>query len=140
MRFARSCDERLELFQSQGKLLEAQRLDARTRYDVEMMMEMGYCPGIENYSRPLSGRKPRASRRTRCSISFRRTICCSSMNRTRRCRRFGAMYDGDRSRKVTLVEHGFRLPSALDNRPLKFDEWQQADQPGDLRFGDAGHV
>ena len=79
--------ERLELFKSQGKLLEAQRLNARTRFDIEMMMEMGYCPGIENYSRPLSAAGRRASRRTRCSISSRRTICCSSTSRTPRCRR-----------------------------------------------------
>ncbi len=82
-------DERLELFKSQGKLLEAQRLNARTRFDIEMMMEMGYCPGIENYSRPLSGRTP-ASRRTRCSISFPKIICCSSTNRTPRCRKSAA--------------------------------------------------
>ena len=77
---------RLEIFRQQGKMLEAQRLNARTRYDLEMMLEMGYCPGIENYSRPLSGRAP-ASHPTRCSTSFRTTTCCSSTNRMPPCRK-----------------------------------------------------
>ncbi|HEX3602291.1 MAG TPA: excinuclease ABC subunit UvrB [Lacipirellulaceae bacterium] len=116
--------ERLELFKSQGKLLEAQRLSARTRYDVEMMMEMGYCPGIENYSRPLSGRKPGEPPYTLFDF-FPNDYLLVVDESHATVPQVGGMYNGDRSRKVTLVEHGFRLPCALDNRPLKFDEWQQ---------------
>jgi excinuclease ABC subunit B len=116
--------ERLELFKSQGKLLEAQRLSARTRYDVEMMMEMGYCPGIENYSRPLSGRKAGEPPYTLFDF-FPKDYLLFVDESHATVPQVGAMFNGDRSRKVTLVEHGFRLPSALDNRPLKFDEWRQ---------------
>jgi excinuclease ABC subunit B len=116
--------ERLELFKSQGKLLEAQRLSARTRYDVEMMMEMGYCPGIENYSRPLSGRKPGEPPYTLFDF-FPKDYLLIVDESHATVPQVGAMYNGDRSRKVTLVEHGFRLPCALDNRPLKFDEWRE---------------
>ncbi|MEX2318194.1 MAG: excinuclease ABC subunit UvrB [Pirellulales bacterium] len=116
--------ERLELFKSQGKLLEAQRLSARTRYDVEMMMEMGYCPGIENYSRPLSGRKPGEPPYTLFDF-FPKDYLLFVDESHATVPQVGAMHAGDRSRKETLVEHGFRLPSALDNRPLKFDEWRQ---------------
>jgi excinuclease ABC subunit B len=115
--------ERLELFKSQGKLLEAQRLSARTRYDVEMMMEMGYCPGIENYSRPLSGRKPGEPPYTLFDF-FPKDYLLFVDESHATVPQVGAMHSGDRSRKETLVEHGFRLPSALDNRPLKFDEWR----------------
>jgi excinuclease ABC subunit B len=116
--------ERLELFKSQGKLLEAQRLSARTRYDVEMMMEMGYCPGIENYSRTLSGRKPGEPPYTLFDF-FPKDYLLIVDESHATVPQVGAMFNGDRSRKVTLVEHGFRLPCALDNRPLKFDEWRQ---------------
>jgi excinuclease ABC subunit B len=116
--------ERLELFKSQGKLLEAQRLSARTRYDVEMMMEMGYCPGIENYSRPLSGRKEGEPPYTLFDF-FPKDYLLFVDESHATVPQVGAMYNGDRSRKTTLVEHGFRLPSALDNRPLKFDEWRE---------------
>jgi excinuclease ABC subunit B len=116
--------ERLELFKSQGKLLEAQRLSARTRYDVEMMMEMGYCPGIENYSRPLSGRKQGEPPYTLFDF-FPKDYLLIVDESHATVPQVGAMYNGDRSRKVTLVEHGFRLPCALDNRPLKFDEWRE---------------
>jgi excinuclease ABC subunit B len=116
--------ERLELFKQQGKLLEAQRISARTRYDVEMMMEMGYCPGIENYSRPLSGRKPGEPPYTLFDF-FPKDYLLFVDESHATVPQVGAMYNGDRSRKVTLVEHGFRLPSALDNRPLKFDEWRE---------------
>jgi excinuclease ABC subunit B len=115
--------ERLELFKSQGKLLEAQRLSARTRYDVEMMMEMGYCPGIENYSRPLSGRKPGEPPYTLFDF-FPKDYLLFVDESHATVPQVGAMFNGDRSRKETLVEHGFRLPSALDNRPLKFAEWR----------------
>jgi excinuclease ABC subunit B len=115
--------ERLELFKSQGKLLEAQRLSARTRYDVEMMMEMGYCPGIENYSRPLSGRKPGEPPYTLFDF-FPKDYLLFVDESHATVPQVGAMFNGDRSRKETLVEHGFRLPSALDNRPLRFSEWR----------------
>src|SRR3954462_6320142 len=116
--------ERLELFKSQGKLLEAQRLSARTRYDIEMMMEMGYCPGIENYSRPLSGRKAGEPPYTLFDF-FPKDYLLVVDESHASVPQVGAMFNGDQSRKVTLVEHGFRLPSALDNRPLRFKEWQE---------------
>jgi excinuclease ABC subunit B len=116
--------ERLELFKSQGKLLEAQRLSARTRYDVEMMMEMGYCPGIENYSRPLSGRKAGEPPYTLFDF-FPNDYLLFVDESHATVPQVGAMFNGDRSRKETLVEHGFRLPSALDNRPLRFEEWRK---------------
>jgi len=117
-------DARLELFRKQGKLLEAQRLSARTRFDLEMMQEVGYCPGIENYSRPLSGRPPGSAPDTLFSFfpdDFLLFVDESHVS----VPQIRGMFAGDHNRKVTLVEHGFRLPSALDNRPLKFDEWEQ---------------
>jgi excinuclease ABC subunit B len=116
--------DRLELFRSQGKMLEAQRLSARTRYDIEMMTEMGYCPGIENYSRPLSGRKEGEPPYTLFDF-FPDDYLLFVDESHATVPQVGAMFNGDRNRKVTLVEHGFRLPSALDNRPLRFDEWQE---------------
>ncbi|MBN1394406.1 MAG: excinuclease ABC subunit UvrB [Pirellulales bacterium] len=116
--------ERLELFKEEGKMLEAHRLNARTRYDLEMLQEMGYCPGIENYSRPLSGRKPGTPPDTLFSFfpdDFLLFVDESHVT----VPQIRGMYAGDHNRKVTLVEHGFRLPSALDNRPLKFDEWEK---------------
>jgi excinuclease ABC subunit B len=120
----RELRERLELFKSQGKLLEAQRLSARTRYDIEMMMEMGYCPGIENYSRPLSGRNPGEPPYTLFDF-FPKDYLLFVDESHATVPQVGAMFNGDRSRKETLVEHGFRLPSALDNRPLRFEEWRE---------------
>ena len=117
-------NERLELFKRQGKLLEAQRLSARTRFDIEMLQEMGYCPGIENYSRPLSGRAPGSPPDTLFSFfpdDFLLFVDESHVT----VPQIRGMYHGDHNRKVTLVEHGFRLPSALDNRPLQFDEWEK---------------
>jgi excinuclease ABC subunit B len=117
-------DERLALFKREGKLLEAQRLSARTRFDLEMMQEVGYCPGIENYSRPLSGRPPGSPPDTLFSFfppDFLLFVDESHVT----VPQVRGMFAGDHNRKVTLVEHGFRLPCALDNRPLKFDEWQQ---------------
>jgi excinuclease ABC subunit B len=116
-------DERLKQFNEQGKLLEAQRLSARTRFDLEMMIEAGHCPGIENYSRHLSGRKPGEPPETLMTFfpdDFLFIIDESHVT----VPQVRAMYGGDQSRKSTLVEHGFRLPSALDNRPLRFDEWE----------------
>ena len=115
---------RLELFKEQGKMLEAQRLNARTRYDIEMMLEMGYCPGIENYSGPLSGRPPGSAPNTLFDF-FPEDYLLFVDESHATVPQVGAMYNGDRARKTTLVEHGFRLPSALDNRPLKFEEWQE---------------
>ncbi len=117
-------DARLMELRGQGKLLEAARLEARTKYDIEMMLELGYCPGIENYSRHLAGRAP--GERPYTLIDYFPegflTIVDESHVTIPQIR---GMYAGDRSRKTTLVEHGFRLPSALDNRPLTFDEWEQ---------------
>jgi excinuclease ABC subunit B len=117
-------DARLEELKSQGKLLEAQRLNARTRFDIEMLMEAGFCPGIENYSRPLSGRAPGSTPTTLFNYfpdDFLFFVDESHVT----VPQVRGMYAGDKSRKTTLVEHGFRLPSALDNRPLKFDEWEK---------------
>ncbi|TWT88338.1 UvrABC system protein B [Pseudobythopirellula maris] len=115
---------RLELFKKEGKMLEAQRLSARTRYDLEMMLEMGYCPGIENYSAPLSGKPPGEPPNTLFDF-FPKDFLLFVDESHATVSQIGAMYNGDRARKTTLVEHGFRLPSALDNRPLKFDEWRE---------------
>ncbi len=116
--------EQLQKFEKEGKLLEAQRLSARTRYDIELMEEVGYCPGIENYSRPLAGRKPGEPPYTLLDFfpdDFLLFVDESHVT----VPQVRAMFAGDRSRKTTLVEHGFRLPMALDNRPLQFDEWNQ---------------
>jgi excinuclease ABC subunit B len=105
-----------------GKLLEAQRLEARTKYDLEMLREVGYCSGIENYSRHLSGRKQ--GERPFCLLDYFPEDFLLFVDESHvTIPQIRAMYAGDLSRKTTLVEHGFRLPSALDNRPLKFDEW-----------------
>jgi excinuclease ABC subunit B len=115
--------EQLAKFESEGKLLEAQRLNARTRFDLEMLQEVGHCPGIENYSRPLSGKAPGATPDTLYDFfpeDFLLIIDESHVT----VPQVRAMYAGDQSRKRTLVDHGFRLPSALDNRPLKFEEWE----------------
>jgi len=116
--------ERLEYFRKEGKMLEAQRLNARTRYDIEMMLEVGYCPGIENYSRPLSGRRAGEPPYTLFDF-FPKDLLLFVDESHATLPQVGAMFNGDRSRKMTLVEHGFRLPSALDNRPLRFEEWRE---------------
>jgi len=117
-------DDRLVEFRKQGKLLEAQRLAARTRFDIEMMQEVGYCPGIENYSQPLSGRPPGSAPETLYDY-FPEDFLLFVDESHVTIPQIRAMYRGDRNRKVTLVEHGFRLPSALDNRPMKFEEWEK---------------
>src|SRR5262245_23772595 len=117
-------DERLKVLRDAGKLLEAQRLSARTRFDIEMLLETGHCPGIENYSRPLSGRPPGSTPDTLHDFfpdDFLLIVDESHVT----VPQIRAMYNGDKARKEVLVEHGFRLPSALDNRPLKFDEWEK---------------
>jgi excinuclease ABC subunit B len=137
--------QQLELFRSTGKMLEAQRLNARTRFDIEMMMEVGYCPGIENYSRPLSGRAAGDPPSTLFDF-FPKDYLLFVDESHATVPQIGAMYAGDRSRKETLVEHGFRLPSALDNRPLKFAEWRErtgstiyvSATPGPYELGQTG--
>ena len=115
-------DERIAELEKQGKLLEAQRLKMRTTFDLEMMEEMGFCNGIENYSRHTSGRPPGS--RPYTLIDFFPDDFLTIIDESHvAVPQIGGMYEGDRSRKTVLVEHGFRLPSALDNRPLKFDEF-----------------
>jgi excinuclease ABC subunit B len=115
--------ERLAEFESQGKLLERQRLEQRTNYDLEMLEQMGFCYGIENYSRHLSGRNPGDP--PPCLIDYMPEDFVLIMDESHQSvPQVSAMYKGDRSRKETLVDHGFRLPSALDNRPLKFEEFE----------------
>ncbi len=116
-------NERLEQLRSREKLVEAQRLGERVRYDTEMMRELGYCNGIENYSRYLSGRAPGEPPPTLFDFLPDDALLVIDESHVT-IPQLGAMYKGDRSRKETLVEYGFRLPSALDNRPLRFDEWE----------------
>jgi len=116
--------ERLALLHNEGKLVEAQRLEQRTRFDLEMIQEVGYCSGIENYSRYLSGRQP--GEPPPCLYDYLPASALLIVDESHQTiPQLGAMYRGDRSRKETLVEYGFRLPSALDNRPLKFEEWER---------------
>jgi excinuclease ABC subunit B len=116
-------EQRLAELKEQGKLLEAQRLGARTRYDMEMLMEVGYCSGIENYSRHLAGRKPGETPTTLLDFFPRDALLILDESHAT-VPQIRGMFAGDFSRKSTLVEHGFRLPSAIDNRPLRFDEWE----------------
>jgi excinuclease ABC subunit B len=115
--------ERLAAFRAQGKLLEAQRLEQRTRYDLEMLEEMGFCHGVENYSRWLDGRAPGQTPYTLYDY-FPEDLLVVLDESHISVPQIGGMYRGDRARKETLVEFGWRLPSALDNRPLRFDEWE----------------
>ncbi|MBX9680303.1 MAG: excinuclease ABC subunit UvrB [Gemmataceae bacterium] len=115
---------RLAEFREQGKLLEAQRLSARTRFDMEMMLEMGHCPGIENYSRWFTAKKSGEPPYTLLDF-FPPDMLLVIDESHASVPQVRAMFAGDHSRKLTLVEHGFRLPSALDNRPLRFDEWEK---------------
>jgi excinuclease ABC subunit B len=116
--------EQLEKFKKEGKLLEAQRLAARTRYDMELLREAGFCPGIENYSRVLAGRKPGEPPFTLFDFFPDDALVMVDESHAT-IPQVRAMFAGDHSRKTTLVEHGFRLPMALDNRPLKFEEWDK---------------
>lgn len=117
-------EPRLKQLRDNNKLVEAQRLEERTRYDLEMMMELGYCNGIENYSRYLSGRPPGEAPPTLFDYLPDNALLVVDESHVT-VSQIGAMYKGDRSRKETLVEYGFRLPSALDNRPMRFDEWER---------------
>jgi excinuclease ABC subunit B len=143
-RIEEELDERLKFFASKGKLLEAQRLKERTHYDMEMMRELGYCNGIENYSRPLSGRAPGSA--PQCLIDYFPddflTIIDESHVSVPQIR---AMYNGDQARKQKLVDFGFRLPSAKDNRPLTFEEFNKKTKqivycsatPGEYEYAEA---
>ena len=115
--------ERLEFFAKEGKLVEAQRLEQRTRFDLEMLSEVGHCKGIENYSRHLSGTQPGEPPSTLTDYLPQDALMFLDESH-QMIGQLNAMYNGDRSRKTTLVEYGFRLPSALDNRPLKFEEFE----------------
>ena len=117
--------DRLDYLRGQNKLVEAQRLEQRTRFDLEMIMELGYCNGIENYSRYLSGRGPGEPPPTLFDYLPADALLVIDESHVS-VPQVGAMYKGDRSRKETLVEYGFRLPSALDNRPMRFEEWESA--------------
>jgi excinuclease ABC subunit B len=120
----RELEERLALFKSQGKLLEAQRLEQRTRYDLDMLREVGYCNGVENYSAPLSGRLPGST--PWCLLDFFRDDWLLMVDESHvTLPQVHAMYGGERARKLSLIEHGFRLPSAMDNRPLTYDEFDK---------------
>jgi excinuclease ABC subunit B len=116
--------ERLALFEREGKLLEAQRLRMRTEYDLEMLQEMGFCNGIENYSAPMDGRSPGEAPHTLLDFFPDDYLTIIDESHVTIPQLHG-QYEGDRSRKETLIEHGFRLPSAADNRPLRFEEWVQ---------------
>lgn len=116
-------EDRLKYFKDHNKLLEAQRLEQRTRYDIEMLKEMGFCTGIENYSRHMSQRKP-GSRPYTLIDYFPKDFVTMIDESHVTVPQIGGMYEGDRSRKTSLVDYGFRLPSALDNRPLKFSEFE----------------
>jgi excinuclease ABC subunit B len=117
-------EERLRELLGQNRLLEAQRLESRTNFDIEMMMEIGTCSGIENYSRHLTGR--REGERAACLLDYFPEDYLVIVDESHvTVPQVGGMYNGDRARKLVLVEHGFRLPSALDNRPLRFDEWEE---------------
>ncbi|UTA49369.1 excinuclease ABC subunit UvrB [Simiduia sp. 21SJ11W-1] len=139
--------ERLLHLRATNQLVAAERLEQRTRYDIEMMVELGYCNGIENYSRYLSGREPGAAPPTLFDYLPPDALLVIDESHVG-IPQIGGMYRGDRSRKETLVEYGFRLPSALDNRPMRFDEWERlapqmifvSATPGDYEKEHAGQV
>ena len=116
-------EERVKFFRDAGKFLEAERIESRTRYDMELLRELGYCPGIENYSRHLSGRAE-GERPYTLIDHFPDEFLCVVDESHVTIPQIGGMHAGDRARKLTLIDHGFRLPSALDNRPMRFDEWE----------------
>src|SRR3712207_1151791 len=135
-------EQRLAELERQGKLLEAQRLRMRTTYDIEMMRQVGFCSGIENYSRHIDGRAPGTA--GACLIDYFPDDFLLVIDESHvTVPQIGGMYEGDMSRKRTLVEHGFRLPSAMDNRPLKWEEFTDrigqtvylSATPGDFELG-----
>jgi len=124
----RELEEQVARFESEGKLLEAERLRSRTEYDLELLGAIGYCPGVENYSRHLSGRA--AGERPQCLLDYFPRPFLTIVDESHvTVPQIGGMYEGDRSRKETLIRYGFRLPSALDNRPLRFAEWEEVTGP-----------
>jgi len=140
-------DGQVKKFQLEGRLLEAQRLEQRTNFDIEMMLELGTCPGIENYSRYTSMREE--GERPACLFDYFPEDFLLVVDESHvSVPQIGGMYNGDRSRKTTLIDHGFRLPSALDNRPLKFEEWESlvnraiyvSATPGDWELERSGGV
>jgi excinuclease ABC subunit B len=140
-------DARLRQLLGENRLLEAQRLESRTNFDIEMMLEIGVCAGIENYSRHIAGRGE--GERPACLFDYFPEDFLVVVDESHvSIPQIGGMYNGDRARKTTLVEHGFRLPSALDNRPLKFDEWEElvpqaifvSATPGDYELKQSGGV
>lgn len=143
----RECDERVQYFQEQGKLIEAQRIAQRTNYDIEMIQELGYCSGIENYSRIISGRPVGSAPMTLLDYFPKDFVLFVDESHVT-LPQVRAMYNGDRARKETLVECGFRLPSAYDNRPLKFSEFQNrihqaiyvSATPGEFEYDHAGQI
>ena len=143
----RECDERVKFFEDNGKLIEAQRISQRTNYDIEMMQELGYCTGIENYSRIISGRPVGSAPMTLLDY-FPKDFLLFVDESHVTLPQVRAMYRGDRARKESLVEYGFRLPSAFDNRPLKYDEFQArinqavyvSATPGELERERAGQI
>ena len=135
-RSRRSCTSAWPSSRDQGKLLEAERLRMRTAYDLEMLREVGFCSGIENYSRHIDGRGPGEAPYTLLDYFPEDCLCVIDESHVTVPQIHG-MYEGDLSRKATLVEYGFRLPSALDNRPLRFEEFAETRGPGRLHVGDA---
>ena len=143
----RECEEQRAAFEAKGKLIEAQRITQRTNYDIEMMQELGYCSGIENYSRIISGRAPGSAPMTLLDY-FPKDFLMFIDESHVTIPQVRAMYRGDRARKESLVEYGFRLPSAFDNRPLKFDEFNErinqivyvSATPGDYERERAGQI
>ena len=143
----RECDERVEYFRENNKLIEAQRIAQRTNYDIEMIQELGYCSGIENYSRIISGRPVGSAPMTLLDYFPKDFILFVDESHVT-LPQVRAMYNGDRSRKETLVECGFRLPSAFDNRPLKFHEFEDrinqavyvSATPGEYEYEHAGQI
>ena len=143
----RECDEQRAAFEAKGELIEAQRITQRTNYDIEMMQELGYCSGIENYSRIISGRAPGSAPMTLLDY-FPKDFLMFIDESHVTIPQVRAMYRGDRARKESLVEYGFRLPSAFDNRPLKFDEFNErinqivyvSATPGDYERERAGQI
>jgi excinuclease ABC subunit B len=146
-RIRRELDGRLKELLGAGRLLEAQRLESRTNFDIEMMLEIGTCSGIENYSRHIAGRGE--GERPACLFDYFPEDFLVIVDESHvSVPQIGGMYNGDRARKLTLVDHGFRLPSALDNRPLKFEEWEElvpkavfvSATPGEYEFRQSGGV
>ena len=147
VRIREELEERLLELRGAGKLLEAQRLEQRTNFDIEMLLEIGTCPGVENYSRHIAGRS--AGERPACLFDYFPADFLLILDESHvSVPQIRGMYNGDRARKLNLVEHGFRLPSALDNRPLTFDEWESlidrvifvSATPGDYELRQSGGV